>query len=147
MKKLLLLSALFIFACSNDDSNNDENTSSELIGTYSHIIGYEDEETPEYSFNWGCNTEFVEFTNNSFNQHFIDEDFCDPANLVTTSAPFQITVSGNSIIAGTINYPSSMELSQYFEFNISSGVLRTYSNFDEDASTTNWDILNVFQKN
>ena len=145
MKKLLLISALLIFACSSDDSNNNDNTSSELIGTYSHTIGYENEETPEYSFNWSCDTDFVEFTNNSFNQNYIEEDGCDLANLITTSAPFQITVSGNSVIEGTINYPSFMNA--YFEFNISSGVLRVYSNFDEDASLTNWDILNVFQKN
>lgn len=145
MKKLLLISAILIFACSSDDGNNNDNTSSELIGTYSHTIGYEDEETPEYSFNWSCDTDFVEFTNNSFNQNYIEEDGCDPANLVTTSAPFQITASGNSVIEGTINYPSFTNA--YFKLNISSGVLRTYSNFDEDASLTNWDILNVFQKN
>tara|TARA_B100001093_G_scaffold503707_1_gene558466 strand:- start:41 stop:493 length:453 start_codon:yes stop_codon:yes gene_type:complete len=150
MKKLLLLSALLIFTCSSDEGNNDyndNNNSSELIGTYTQIIGYEDEEISENSFNWPCETDFVEFTVNSYNQSYIEAFDCDPLGLITISAPYQITAIGSNLIEGIISY--SDVPNSFFEFNISSGLLRTYTNFqvDEDASPSNWNILNIFQKN
>ncbi|MBK86226.1 MAG: hypothetical protein CMC86_03380 [Flavobacteriaceae bacterium] len=148
MKKLLLLSALLIFACSDDEGNN--NQTSELIGTYSFIVGYDDIEDEENSFyTYECPTDYFEFTDSLFLIGFTDTDDCsDTSYLEEYSATYELLSNTSQQIEGIINNVSGNESDDnYFIFNKSTQILNRYFTLDGTyPSANNWEILEVWQK-
>ena len=148
MKKLLLLFALLIFACSDDEGNN--NQTSELIGTYSFIVGYDDIEDEENSFyTYECPTDYFEFTDSLFLIGFTDTDDCsDTSYLEEYSATYELLSNTSQQIEGIINNVSGNESDDnYFIFNKSTRILNRYFTFDGTyPSANNWEILEVWQK-
>ena len=151
MKKLLLLSTLLIFACSSDSSDSDDgndNTTSELIGTYSNIINYEDMPAIDsHSFLQDCpELEKLEVSLDFFIYGFNELEECVPENILFDSYSYDITNSSANVIQGYCSHSEYLE-NIFFEFDVSTKVLRTYWLFDNNtASSTNWDIHEVWQK-
>ena len=143
MKKLILLLFIpLVFACSEDEDNNNQN--SELIGTYSFIIGYEGFEEEDWSwYGYDCPTDYFEFTDSLFLIGFTDTDDCSDTNYWEEySSPYEVLSNTSQEIEVIITGGSSL-----FIFNKSTQILRRYINLDGlYPSTNNWDILEVWQK-
>ena len=154
MKKLLFLftTLLFISCSSEDDSSS--NDSSEIVGTYSFVFGCEEFNCDDEQFRWyGCSNDFIEFSTSLFSTGFTDDEDCSNTNYYEEfSVSYEITKTDSQEIHGKINinesYPDSDN--DYFVYDRSNKRLSRYSLYsygNTEASESNWDVKEVWQKN
>jgi len=152
MKKYIFLFILpLLYTCSNDEGHN--NQTSELIGTYSFIVGYEGSEEEENSFyGYQCPTDYFEFTESLFLIGFTDTDDCSNTSypFEEFSATYELLSNTSQQIEGIINFGEIVgdeSDDNYFIFNKSTQILNRYFTLDGTyPSANNWDILEVWQK-
>tara|TARA_Y100000022_G_C13154315_1_gene330991 strand:- start:98 stop:589 length:492 start_codon:yes stop_codon:yes gene_type:complete len=153
MKKILIILFIpIIFTCSDDSEDQNNNQTSELTGTYSFINGYEGPSDNGQDGWYDCPSDYFEFTDSLFLIGFTDSDNCsDTSYLETYSAPYEVLSNTSQQIEGIINFVEiyGTEVgNDYFVFNKSSQILNRYFTLDgTDPSASNWDILEVWQKN
>ena len=153
MKKLLFLfTALLLISCSSDDDSS-SNDSSEIVGTYSFVVGCDsncDDDNLFYSYD--CPTDYMEFTASLFSSGYIDTDDCSDTDYWEEfSVSYEITKTDSQEIHGKLNFNelSSDYRNDYFVYNRSNKRFSRYMNTrnNSEASESNWGIKEVWQKN
>tara|TARA_B110000208_G_scaffold186175_1_gene242365 strand:- start:1119 stop:1547 length:429 start_codon:yes stop_codon:yes gene_type:complete len=131
MKKLLLLSALLIFACSSEDNsdiNNDDNSS--IIGYWNFysalgvtLCGSTNSDIVYYDSDCYCDNVFIEFNTNG--------TFSDYYDFISTGNPG----CSNEILTGTWTNTSDQ-----YQLNYDDGYIDTYEIIFIDENTITYEF-------
>jgi hypothetical protein len=151
MKKLLFLfTTLLLISCSSEDDSSSSD-SSEIVGTYSFVVGCDTDCDVDPFYSYDCPTDYMEITALLFSSGYIDSDDCsDTDNWEEFNVSYEITKTDSQEIHGKLNFNElSSDLSyDYFVYNRSNKRFSRYMATDNsEASESNWDIKEVWQKN